>query len=58
MGNLKNASKEEIETMFMELADNMASSATDLKGHNYFQFLEARKCLFESIHKFVETYVK
>jgi hypothetical protein len=58
MGNLKNSSKEEIETMFMELADNMASSATDLKGHNYFQFLEARKSYTDFVHKLIETYVK
>ena len=57
MIDLKKAEKEDIEVCLLEMADNMASAATDMKGHNYFQFLEARKCLVDHIHELVRVHV-
>lgn len=51
----ENISTEEVETMLIELADNMASAAADFSGHGYFQFLEARKSLCESLHQLLTT---
>lgn len=42
--------KEEMERVIIETADNMASAASDFNSHNYFQFLEARRALKELIH--------
>jgi hypothetical protein len=48
--------KQEIEQTIIDLADAMASSASSFNSHGYFQFLEARQSLIDTLHSFLTVY--